>query len=185
MAQEPCRRRSRTTARSSTSGRTESGRRPTTSAARPCGQSARCGPAQASWPNRRTVANLQPDQRSPEQDIMLSFDDDFVPPRRAPPRTPPRTPETIRAQAAASAAIAVARARARPRRRKAGDARQLPPRAPRGQARHQRRSRRQPARARSSTSGRGTSTLPAAPITGCRKRSTCSATSSCGRTPTA
>ena len=54
----------------------------------------------------------------------------------------------------------------------------------RGQARHQRLGRRQPARAVQVPLGVGQVSRPAAPTTGCRKRSTCSATSSCGRTRT-
>ena len=74
---------------------------------------------------------------------MLNFDDDIAP--AAQPRLSPATPETIRAQSCIRR-HPVARARARPRRRAPGDGQRLPPRAPRGQARHQRRLRRQPAR---------------------------------------
>ena len=71
-----------------------------------------------------------------------------LPPRRPPtaPGGEPRPPPGILAQAM-TAASPRPRAGARHRRRKAGDGQRLPPRAHRGQARHQRLGRRQPARA--------------------------------------
>ncbi len=78
---------------------------------------------------------------------MLSFDDDFVP--AAQPRAAPADAgDDSRAGGRQHRERhPVARARARPRRRAAGDGERLPPRAHRGQARHQRPGRRQPARA--------------------------------------